>query len=302
MAEGDAAERPGSPELAAVSARLLARPVVLPDTYSGEAGSCNWVDWIEHFENVAAVNGWDDAAKILWMRVRLTGKAQTALKRLPTAARESYAEARKALEKRFEPASKRDLYVSAFQTRRKKRTEGWEDLAEDLRTLSEKAYPQLAEEAREQLALYHFLSLLDDPQVAISVKQTRPATLDEAVSSTLEIESILSTTTTGKPLRVAGVDETAPVPTSSGLDTASVGAATAKDATHELLRTLVERVEKLEMGQRAREPLNNDGRIQRDNRPQLPHRSGPVVCRKCGQEGHYARGCAAPRGRRGQGN
>ena len=39
-------------------------------------------DWIEHFESVAAVNCWDDAAKALWLRVRLTGKAQTAYKRL----------------------------------------------------------------------------------------------------------------------------------------------------------------------------------------------------------------------------
>ena len=292
MAEGEAAV--GQAE------RRLARPLVLPDTYSGEAGSYNWSDWIAHFENVAAVNGWDDPAKLLWLRVRLTGRAQTALKRLPAATRESYADARRALEERFEPASKRDLYLSAFQTRHKKRFESWEDLAEDLRTLAEKAYPQLTEDAREQLALYHFLSRIDDTQLAISVKQRRPSTLDEAVSATLEVEAIL--TTTGKSLRIAGVDDAGSTETPGS--STSVAAATAQerqDATLELLKTLVERVEKLEMNQRTREPPHTSRPNQRGYRLP-PTQQGSVICRNCGQEGHYARGCAAPRGRRSQGN
>ena len=55
------------------------RPLVLPETFSGDG--C-FSEWIEHFESVAAVNSWDDAAKALWLRVQLTGKAQTAYKRL----------------------------------------------------------------------------------------------------------------------------------------------------------------------------------------------------------------------------
>ena len=58
------------------------RPVVLPDSYSGEA---EFSEWHDHFENVAAVNRWDDDAKLLWLKVRLTGRAQKAFKRLPQA-------------------------------------------------------------------------------------------------------------------------------------------------------------------------------------------------------------------------
>lgn len=167
-------------------------------------------------------------------------------------------------------------------------------------TYAEKAYPQLTEDVREQLALYHFLSLIDDTQLAISVKQRRPPTLDEAVSATLEVEAILATT--GKPLRVAGVDDTASTETPGS--STSVGAATTQgrqDTTLDLLKTLVERVEKLEMNQRSREPLHPSRLNQRGNRFPLTHQ-GSVICRNCGQEGHYARGCAAPRGRRSQGN
>ena len=47
-----------------------ARPVLTPDPYTGEG---SWDDWIDHFESIAEVNTWDDAAKLLWLRVRLTG-------------------------------------------------------------------------------------------------------------------------------------------------------------------------------------------------------------------------------------
>ena len=56
------------------------RPVITPDSFNGE--SADWDAWMGHFESVAQVNGWDDAAKLLWLQVRLTGKAQTAWNRL----------------------------------------------------------------------------------------------------------------------------------------------------------------------------------------------------------------------------
>ena len=53
----------------------------------------------------------------------------------------------------------------------------------------DKAYPELEEAAREQLAVNQYLQQLKHPQVAFSVKQKRPAKLDEAVSATLEMEA-----------------------------------------------------------------------------------------------------------------
>ena len=93
------------------------------------------------------------------------------------------------LQERFEPKSKRTRYQAEFETGRKKKSEGWADFADDLRSLADKAYPELQPEARVVLALQSYLSQLDQPQVAFSVKQRRPKGLDEAVASTLEMES-----------------------------------------------------------------------------------------------------------------
>ena len=58
-------------------------------------------------------------------------------------------------------------------------------------TLAERAYPDLQAEAQEQLALNRFLALLDNPQVAFSVRQKAPKTIEDAVTATLEMESYL---------------------------------------------------------------------------------------------------------------
>ena len=96
------------------------RPLVLPEVYSGEG---NFDDWISHFESVSAVNGWTDGDKLLWICVRLTGKAQVAYTRLPHVTADSrqqtYTAVKGALRERFEPDSKRELYKVQFESRKK---------------------------------------------------------------------------------------------------------------------------------------------------------------------------------------
>ena len=41
--------------------------------------------------------------------------------------------------------------------------EGWADFADNLRSLADKAYPELQEEARERLSLNRYLDRITDP-------------------------------------------------------------------------------------------------------------------------------------------
>ena len=96
------------------------------------------------------MNEWDDPAKLLWMRVRLVGSAQTAYGRLPNTSKASYELLKKALKKRFEPDSKKELYLSEFGTRKRKAGEGWAEYADDLRVLVDWAFPDLDDKAQER--------------------------------------------------------------------------------------------------------------------------------------------------------
>ena len=164
------------------------KPTMLPELYSGDK---SWDDWIDHFDSVATVCEWDEAAKLKWLRVRLTGRAGTTFRRLPEATRNDFEEAIMALRKRFEPESHKELYMTELQTRTHRKSEDCASFGDDLKLLADKAYPELPPEARERFILNQYLSQLDNPQVAFSVRQSKPATVDDAVRLTLEMNSYL---------------------------------------------------------------------------------------------------------------
>ena len=263
----------GGPSRTDREASRASRPVIIPDAYSGDG---SWEEWIDHFESSALVNGWDDPTKLLWLRARLTKRAQTAWKRLSEEARATYEGAKEALCNRFEPESKRELYSAQFQAKKRRPDEPWADFADNLRVLADRAFPELQEEAREKLSLDRFLGEMTNQQVAFAVRQRKPKTLDDAVAHTLELESYLK----GKSAAVVSVVD----------EQAEVAAIQARqDPIMEVLQSLVQHMDRLEasasypsMGKEPPRKLTGKQR-------------GPIVCHRCGKEGHFARGCAASR-------
>ena len=265
-----------------VVGRMSSRPVATPETYSGEG---HFDEWTDHFESVAVLNEWTDTQMAQWLAVRLVGRALTAFKRLPPETQKSYAAAKAALKQRFEPASKQALYAAEFHSRQKQPSEDWPSFGDDLRVLADKAFPDLAESAKDRFAVDRFLSQLDDPQLAFSERQKQPKTIDTAVTATLELQSHLRLATRSLPpapeAAVAGVTKSPP---------------NRCDRTADVLEQLASRMEQLEI-QLSSLTAKQDEIVRRkySRRPEQSRQREPVVCRRCGQEGHYARGCASRR-------
>ncbi|KAL5502521.1 hypothetical protein EMCRGX_G009314 [Ephydatia muelleri] len=88
-----------------------------------------------------------------------------------------------ALQRRFNPDSKRQLYMVELNARTKRRDADWAAFGDAVRVLSDKAYPELAENACERLALNQFLEQIENSQVAFSVKQKRLRNVEEAAAA-----------------------------------------------------------------------------------------------------------------------
>ena len=284
-------------------ARTSTKPVIIPDTFDGDIG---WDEWIGHFNSVARVNDWNDQTKLLWLEVRLVGKARKAWNRLTTEDRNDYNSAVIALRQRFEPESRRDLYAAEFQTRGRKPNESWGETADNLRSLADKAFPDLDEVAKEKLSVDRYLTLLEKPDVSLAVRQRRPKTLNDAVSATLETEAFMSLgNQRGYQIR----PELTPTTSVAGVDsTVNATLASKDDKMYEMLQTLVSRMNQMELTiARMDSRCSNLTNTPRPARGQEKDRSdstrrGPIICNKCGKPGHYARGCASRRSKAESGN
>ena len=248
------------------STHLIGRPLILPEVFDGEG---DFVEWIQHFISVAVVNKWDDVAKLQWLHVRVAGRVCVALSR---ATSESYKQAREALQKHFEPSSKSELYKNELQSIENGNVRVGGDFADRLAVLTDKAYPELREEAREYIALNRYMDQLVDPRVAFSLRQHHPRTLTEAVSGTLELESYLIGVATHES------QECAIASTQPDLGT--------------MLETLMERLKKLEHDLNERQVLNRMRKQYHQQRQKKKKKRREVICHKCKQPGHFASGCA----------
>ena len=101
---------------------------------------------MDHIDSVAVVNGWTADDKKKWIRARITGRAVTAYKELSANDQLTYDKTTAALKNRFEPEYRKELFITEFHQRNKRRTEDWAAFGDDLRTLVEKAYPTLQPE------------------------------------------------------------------------------------------------------------------------------------------------------------
>ena len=159
--------------------------------------------------------------------------------------------------------------------------------------LVDRAYPTLEVNGREQLALNHFLGQLENPQVAFSVKQKRPKTLEEAVTATLEMESYLGPKAVGT-AGIAGV-----ITEDSGEDM-PVAAVAGTESITEMMKQLLTRMDRIEREvatSQIKEPTprrsGNGGSPPGGKRATSGRQ--PVVCWNCGKKGHISRECRTRR-------
>lgn len=243
----------------------------------------SWDGWFGHFESMARVNDWDENMYLLWLEVQLIEKAHNAWRRVSNEDKAQYSTAKAALWKRFEPDSRRKVYMASFR-------QGNTVQAKLGRTgrVADKAFPDLEDRAKEQLSFDLYLKLLDKPDVALAVRQWCPNSVDDIVSCTLEIELYVRTFTSRSHHPITSVFESATA------DTKIVGAVQAKqDAILEMLCTPTTHVDQLEKITSEKQPQCQPGRVDANSdRSQ----DGSVICRKCKQEGHCARECAANHG------
>ena len=251
---------------------------LLSEVFTGDEDFDNW---LYLFESVSAINRWSDSEKVLWLNVKLVGKAHMAYQRLSNETCKSYKNTTIALRNRFEPVCKKELYKVELNSRTRREGESWADFGDALIFLASKAFPNFQHETLERLALDRYLDQLVPEQLHFSVMQCRPKTMNESVSETIEIEVYLQLSATIEESLKRDKDQCVSL------------IQTVNDSQIQLsktLQTLVQRIEELE---HLVSPNCTDSRTQQTKNSSYNQIPMHIKCRRCGELGHFARGCAA---------
>ena len=151
-------------------------------------GTVSWTDYKAHFDACAEINGWTDKEKRLYLAVSLRGQAQGVFGNLSTRTHD-YSELSKALQERFAPPNQTELYRVQLRERRQKASESLSELGQDIRRLTNLAYPTAPADLRETLSKEQFIDALVSSDMRIRVKQARPVDLNDAIRHAVELEA-----------------------------------------------------------------------------------------------------------------
>ena len=185
-----------------------------------------------------------------------------------------------ALRERFEPTSNREFYKMEFRSPKRKETESWADFGDTLLLLVDRAFPDLSDDAREALALDRFMSQLNPQQVSLAVKQRKPKCVREAVDAALEVESYL----------IAWHRYDREKQHNEAVREDRIFTTVASSTHLQQLERIVETLKDIQL--RLMNCETTQKTTQQSQSRDTSHQSHTVICRKCKQMGHYARGCA----------
>ena len=207
-------------------------------------GSDDWEEYISHFEVCAELGRWNEQEKVLALAACLRGPARTFYISLPAEFRQPYEVLITKLEQRFGSSRQQNRWLSRFESRRRKPTESIAALADDLRQMSQKAYPNfdaLAQEALSINQLYKSISL----EMKCRCIDKDCQTMADAVEVIERYEAVLEDGEKRKPVRALGSDDRAPRKTLSS-------PSASQTEILEALKAILTRLEKLESGQSTR--------------------------------------------------
>jgi hypothetical protein len=121
--------------------------------------------------------------------VSLRGLTQGILGNLNENEQLNYSELTRALSDRFDPPDQMELYRIQLREKQQKASESLPELGQNIRRLTNLAYPTVPCDVRETLAKDQFIDVLPSSEMRLRIKQARPVNLNGAVRHAVELEA-----------------------------------------------------------------------------------------------------------------
>ena len=123
------------------------------------------------------------------MRWSLRGQAHGVLSDLEAADRADYQKLVRALLNRFEPEHQSEAFRAQMKARQRRRGEPLAELAQYIKRLVRKAYPEASVDVKETLSCDAFTDAVGDADMEWTIFQRKPKGIDDALRLALEYET-----------------------------------------------------------------------------------------------------------------
>lgn len=241
--------------------------------------------FLDHFDVVARANGWTLSMQGLQLPTALTGAAFDFYRSLPVEERDTVSKLKVALEKEYGTCALESDYAHLFASRRRQVGESLLDFGEALKNLGRKAYPSFSSQQLEKLCQTHFINggLAEALRVQLLVGAGEQESYRELIARARRLERVLAPSVVRAV--VAGTPHGACPEEKTQLQKLT-----------EAVSALEHKVDILQRG--TTKPQNpcpicgEKGHWSRHCPKKSNGKKEKVVCFKCQQPGHLARGCA----------
>lgn len=169
--------------------KRTATQISVKRTFKGD-GDDIWSEFIRYFENIAELNLWNDDRKRRVLFTVLRGQAQTYAYGLSDFQRSDYNSLKSALDERFGHRSMKESYVAEAKLRRKRDSESFRDFGQAIEDLYRRAYSNNREYVQESSMKTFMDNCSEVEDFRLAVKRTRPKTLQDAITASMQEECI----------------------------------------------------------------------------------------------------------------
>lgn len=160
-------------------------------------GRSNWEAFHAQFELLAQAGRWTLEHKALQLALCLQDDALDCLLLLGSEDRKDYNALVGALKRRFGQCVQPDVFKNKLSTRNRLAGEPLRVLANDIESLTRRAYAHMPSSVQNELAKDQFIRALSPPELRMQVQLIHPASLQEALDLAMERECLCGATAGG---------------------------------------------------------------------------------------------------------
>ncbi|XP_069110225.1 uncharacterized protein [Argopecten irradians] len=157
-----------------------------PHTYDG---TDDLEEYLTQFNIVSEINEWSYDSKSLHLAGSLVGGARALLNEMSHEQRRDYKSLVDALNTRFGSENRAEIFRSSLQSKVKGKDETIPELAQAIKRLTRKAYPNAASDMIELLSLDYFIDAITDTEVRLRLREVGPKTISEAERIAVRLEA-----------------------------------------------------------------------------------------------------------------